>query len=141
MFKNIRHSLCALIAAMTVVACGLASAPIYAQSAAQFPAPILVYANRLGGKLSLLNVTAPVVVKASGGAVMRILVIAAGSSGSLTLNDTTTTGAATTANEIFTIAQASLTVGQVITIEFPCQSGITVSAVPGGSPQFAISFT
>jgi hypothetical protein len=96
-----------------------------------------------GGLSSKLNVTAAVAVKATAGRLCKIVVIAPGTtSGSLTINDCATTGAATTANEVFTIGYAAMSVGQVITLDFPCQVGIVVSAVPGGgSPQYAISFS
>lgn len=95
-----------------------------------------------GGINSALNVTAAAVIKATPGRLARISVIAPGTtSGSLTINDCTTVAAATTANKVFTIAYGSLTAGQVIVLDWPFQSGIVVSAVPGaGSPQFAISF-
>ena len=95
-----------------------------------------------GGLKSVLNVTAAAVIKAGAGRAVRVVVIAPGSAGSLTLNDCATTGAATTANEIYTIGYAALSVGQVITLDWPCATGFVVSAVPSaGSPQFAISYT
>ena len=96
-----------------------------------------------GGLNSTLNVGAAAVIKATPGRVARLIVIAPGTtSGALTLNDCATTGAATTANEIYTIGYAGLSVGQIIDLDFPCQVGIVVSAVPGGgTPQYAISWT
>ena len=96
-----------------------------------------------GGASSALNVTAAAVIKAAPGRVGKIIVVAPGTtSGSLTINDCATTGAATTANEIYTIGYAALSVGQIIELDFPCAVGIIVSAVPGGgSPQYSISFT
>jgi len=131
---RIKHSFLALAAAAALCSAVADAGGING------PGPISVFQQAPTGAQSAINVTAAAVVKPTPGVVMRILVVAAGSGGSLTLNDSATTGAAATANEIFTIAQASLTVGQVITIEFPCKNGITVSAVPTGSPQFSISF-
>ena len=96
-----------------------------------------------GGLNSTLNVGAAAVIKAAPGRVARLIIIAPGTtSGALTFNDCATTGAATTANEIYTIGYAGLSVGQIIDLDFPCQVGIVVSAVPGGgTPQYAISWT
>ncbi len=96
-----------------------------------------------GGTSSAINVTAAAVLKASAGRVGKIIVVAPGTtSGSLTINDCASTGAATGANEIFTIGYAGLSAGQVIELDFPVVNGVVVSAVPGaGSPQFSISFT
>ena len=95
-----------------------------------------------GGLKSALNVTAAAVIKATAGRCVRIVVIAPGSAGSLTLNDCATTGAATTANEIYTIGYAALSAGQVINLDWPCATGVVVSAVPSaGSPQFVLSYT
>jgi hypothetical protein len=54
---------------------------------------------------------------------------------------TVTNALNTVANEIITIPFGSLAVGQVIWLEWPCGTGITISAIPGGSPQFSLSFT
>lgn len=116
--------------------------PSNAQAQEAIDAAGLLLTTR-GGKSSLLNVTAAAVVKASAGRAGKLIVIAPGSgSGSLTLNDCATTGAATTANQIYTIGYAALSVGLVVDLDFPVANGLVVSAVPGaGSPQFAISFS
>ena len=95
-----------------------------------------------GGLNQALNITAAKVIKASAGRVCRIVVVAPGTtSGRLTINDCATTGAATTANQVFTALYSALTAGQVISLDFPAANGIVVSAVPGaGSPQFNISY-
>ncbi len=97
----------------------------------------------MGGKSSLLNVTAAAVVKASAGRAGKIVVIAPGTTGGvLTLNDSATTGGASAANTIYTAGFAALSVGLVINLDFPVANGLVVSAVPSaGSPQFAISFS
>jgi hypothetical protein len=51
-----------------------------------------------------------------------------------------TTGAATTANTIYTAAAGSLTVGESLQLEWPCFAGIVISAVPTSS-QFAVTFS
>jgi hypothetical protein len=95
-----------------------------------------------GGNSSALQVTAAAVIKATPGRLAKITVVAPGTtSGALTVNDCATTGAASAANQIVSIPFGSLTAGQVIALDWPCQVGIVVSAVPGGgSPQYSISF-
>lgn len=78
------------------------------------------------------HVTAAAAIKATPGILCSVVVTTVGSAGSLTFNDSSTTGGAATANQIFTIAYGSLTVGQVITLNWPCKSGITLSAIPTG---------
>lgn len=88
----------------------------------------------------LTNVAAAATIKALPGVIATIIVVVAGSGGALTVNNCATTGTATTANEILTIAFGSLTVGQIINLNFPCSVGITVSAVTTGG-QFSISYS
>lgn len=92
-----------------------------------------------GGVNSALNLTTAQVVKATPGRLIKVLVVIPGSAGSLTLNDCATTGAAAATNEILTIAFGSLSIGQVISLDWPCSVGIVVSAVTTTS-QFSISF-
>ena len=98
-----------------------------------------------GGSNSTLNVTAAAVIKASAGRVGKVVVVAPGSgSGAFTINDAATTGAATTANTIWTLPYngAANVAGASFELDFPTSNGIVVSAVPGaGSPQLSISFT
>ena len=97
-----------------------------------------------GGKSSALNLTAAAVIKGSSGRLAKIVIIAPGStSGTFTFNDCATTGAATAANTIFTLAYnaTSNVAGSVFNVEWPCANGIVLSAVPGGgSPIVAVSF-
>ena len=95
-----------------------------------------------GGLNSTLNVTAAAVIKATPGRVSKISVLGVvGTGGTFTLNDCATTGAATTANQVFSTA-GTVAVGTILTLDFPFQVGIVVSAVPtGGTPRFAISYT
>jgi hypothetical protein len=93
------------------------------------------------GTATRLNITAATVVKASPGRICRVFCLGAnGASGALTINDCATTGAATAANQIFSIAFGGTVVGTIFALDFPCLVGITVSAVPTGGTQFAISF-
>lgn len=95
-----------------------------------------------GGSSSALNVTAAAVIKATAGKLAKIVVVVAPTtSGALTVNDVATVGGAATANEVFSIPFGSLTAGQVITLDWPCATGIVVSAVGGGTPQYSVSFS
>jgi len=98
----------------------------------------------IGGISSALNLTAAAVIKATPGRLVRIVIAAPGStSGAFTFNDCATTGAAAAANQIFTLAyNATANVaGAVFTLEWPCSTGIVLSAVPGGgSPVVAVSY-
>jgi hypothetical protein len=96
-----------------------------------------------GGTSTALNLTAAAVVKAKPGRVARLVIVAGGtaSDGTFTLNDCATTGAASAANTIASIA-AGATAGTVIDLDWPCTTGIVLSAVPSaGSPIIAISYT
>lgn len=81
---------------------------------------------------SELGVSSAVVVKPSTGTLVSITVIAVGTAGSLTLNDSATVGGASGGNQISTTAFGSLTAGQVIAVNHLCSSGIVISAVPTG---------
>lgn len=106
--------------------------------------PILT-ANVNDGTNNALNLTAAAIIKAGPGRIAKVSIIAPGSTGgAFTINDCATTGAATTANEIWSLAyNATANLGGAIfTLSFPCKTGIVLSAVPtGGSPQIAVSFT
>lgn len=90
------------------------------------------------------QVSAAAVIKAAPGRLFKISVQAPGStSGAFTFNDCTTTGAASSSNEIWSIAyNATANVGGAIfTLDWPCLLGIVCSAVPGGgSPIVNVSW-
>lgn len=94
-----------------------------------------------GGRSSALNLAAAQVIKGSPGRLCKITVLGVvGTGGNLTFNDCTTTGAATTANQVINLA-GTTAVGTVITLDWPCVNGIVCSAVPtGGTVQIAVSF-
>ena len=102
--------------------------------------PISVSPGLPGGISAVLGVTAPAVVKNGPGILARVLVVAPGTSGNLTLNDAASTGGASASNEILTIPFGSLAAGQTIPLEWPCAAGIVVSSVPTGG-SFSVSFT
>ncbi len=92
-----------------------------------------------------LNITAAAVIKATPGRIARIVILAPGStSGAFTFNNCATTGAATTANQVFTLPYNGTNniAGAVFDISVPCSAGIVCSAVPGaGSPRVLVTYT
>lgn len=122
-----------------------------AKTAAGVLTPLLVDANGyllissgISIQNSSLNLTAAAVIKASQGNVFQISVIDPGTTGGgFVLNDCKTTGAATLANEIWSLAYNATANkgGAIFTLNFPTQLGLVLSAVPtGGTPQLAISW-
>lgn len=91
-----------------------------------------------GGALTKLNMTAANLVKTGKGRVARLIVLTAGASGSITLNDSATLGGAAAANAFFNAA-GTLAAGTVIDLDWPCANGIVISAVGAGSV-LAISY-
>jgi hypothetical protein len=87
------------------------------------------------------NISAAAAIKAAPGVLAKVIVNAVGSGGNLTLNDCAATGDAAAGNQIITIPQADLTVGQIIDIFWPCKTGITLSAIPSGGGIVAISYS
>lgn len=85
-----------------------------------------------GGINEALDVTAPAVIKATPGILVRVQVLVAGSAGNLTINDCATLGAAAVANEIASIPFGSLSLIQPLVLEWPCATGIVLSAIPTG---------
>lgn len=86
-----------------------------------------------GGVSAAYDVAAAGVIKNAPGVLVRISCITAGS---ITLNDSATTGGAALTNEIFS---GSLTAGQVVELDWPCAAGITVSAVTSAVVALAFS--
>ncbi len=102
--------------------------------------PLAVSPGLPGGILAALNVTAAGAIKASAGILVRISVLIAGTAGNLTVNDTATSGGVATANQVFNALYSALTPGTPVLLDWPCATGIYVSAVPTGA-QIAISFS
>src|SRR5271166_1728803 len=85
-----------------------------------------------GGSRATYNLTTAAVIKATPGRLCKCVIVNGGTgSGAFTFNDCATTGAAAAGNEIFTIAYAAA-IGTVYTLDWPCGTGIVLSAVPGG---------
>jgi hypothetical protein len=89
-------------------------------------------AETIQGTFTVLD-KATAVVKATPGSLTSILVSATGTVGSLTLNNSATLAGASTANKVFTIDHASLTIGTPIELDFPCDAGIVISEIPAGA--------
>lgn len=100
-------------------------------------------ADVLGGTNSALNITAAAVIKASPGRVVNVIVENAGTSGVLTINDCATVAAASAANQVASIPYnaTNFYAGAVVSLGCVCKVGIVVSAVPGGVPVVAITYT
>lgn len=120
-----------------------------AKNASNVGAPLLVTPQGLllaseGGLLTVLNLTAPTVIKSTPARLARIIIIAPGStSGAFTLNDCATTGAAAAANVIWTLPYNGTynIAGQIYQPDWPCLTGLVLSAVPGaGSPIIAVAY-
>lgn len=92
-----------------------------------------------GGISAALNVTAVGAIKAGPGVLVRIIPIVLGT-GTLTLNDMLAAGTPSAANEIDSLPVASMTVGIPVWLEWPCGTGIYVSAIPSGG-QYNFSFS
>jgi hypothetical protein len=113
--------------------------------------PLQVDANGLllesggGGSSRTLNLTAAAVIKATPGRLALFTILNAGTtSGTFTFNDCATVGAATTANQIFTIAYnaSNCFAGALFIPCIVCTTGIVLSAVPGGgTPQLTVCWS
>jgi hypothetical protein len=122
--------------------------PFRSAANTQAPANLDAEGNLLtssGDTKSALNITAATVIKATPGRLAKIIIVAPGSgSGAFTFNDCATTGAASAANTVFTLAyNATANVaGAVINLDWPFLVGIVLSAVPGaGAPTVSVSYT
>lgn len=92
-----------------------------------------------GGALTKLNMTVANLIKAGKGRVARLIVVVAGSGGTITLNDSATLGGAAAGNAFFSAA-GGLVAGTVIDLDWPCANGIVLSAIGTGVPVLAISY-
>lgn len=91
--------------------------------------PLPIYSQ--GSFTPTYNTTAAKVIKATPGRLARISVVTAGTAGNLTINDNNATGASNViGNEIFNAAFGTIPLGTVITLDWPCKTGITVSVMP-----------
>lgn len=96
-----------------------------------------------GGSRESLNVTAAGVVKATPGRLCKIVISGTvGTGGNYTFNDCASTGAASASNQIASLAGTTAVSGQPITYNWPCLTGLVVSAfATGGAPILSISWS
>lgn len=96
---------------------------------------IVVQNARPSGTQQKYNITAAAVVKAFPGVLSKISCNVACTT--FTVNDCATTGAAAASNQIWS---GALTAGQVLPLDWPCKTGIVVSAITGTGAAVAISY-
>lgn len=102
--------------------------------------PIPTSVQGLGGNSAALNVAATGVIKPSRGTLFRIVVQVAPSAGNLTINDLAANSGAAIGNQIYNQAFGALTLGTIITLDWPCSNGIVVSSIGTGGV-YAISYS
>jgi len=120
---------------LMMIALALSSLAIGQQRMATFD-------RSVGGNQSALNVTAAAVINPQPCVLYSVIVVNPGTDGTLTLNDTTTVGGASSSNTLVTVPSGSLTAGQQIVLQIPIASGIVVSSMPtGGAINIGYSFS
>jgi hypothetical protein len=90
------------------------------------------------GSIGKYNISAPTVIKATPGRLVKIVVNTAATGGALSAHDCATTGAAAAANQIYSVAAAWPAAGSVIPLDWPCAAGIVVD--PGTGGNISVSF-
>jgi hypothetical protein len=90
--------------------------------------PIDVSPGLPGGASAVLDITTATIVKAAPGVCFTVTVLAAGSAGTLTINDAASLGDANASNMIYSCDYDDLP--PVIRLSWPCGSGIVVSSLP-----------
>lgn len=90
------------------------------------------------GQAAKYNITAPTVIIASKGRLVQIAVVVAGSAAG-TANDCATTGAAAASNQICAIPNTISAAAPVLSIDWPCATGIVV--VPGTGQTLAVTYS
>jgi hypothetical protein len=100
-----------------------------------------IVAVTVGGLFSALNLTGPAIIKASPGRLCKLSVIDGGSiNGVFSINDCATIDAADETNRVF-ILPFGARAGTIVCLDWPMGVGITLSAVPDGTPIIAVSFS
>lgn len=91
------------------------------------------------GSANKLNVTAATVIKATPGRICKVSVITAATAGTFGIYDASTTGAAAATNAVYPVSTSAWpAAGTVISLDFPCLTGIVVN--PGTGGVIAVSF-
>lgn len=95
------------------------------------PAQLLVVSK---GGLSWTRVNAAAAIKAQPGRLSKLIVLTAGSAGSWVFNDCAATGDAATGNQFLSVAYnaTNLVPGIPVDIDWPCNVGLVLSAIPTG---------
>ena len=87
-----------------------------------------------GGVSAWLSVSAAQVIKADPGVLVQVLCTTAGTA--IAFNDATTVGGANAANQIWA---GALSAGQVLVLNWPCGTGIVLSAITSATLSIAYS--
>ena len=94
------------------------------------------------GLYSKLHVTTAQVIKAGPARLVKVLVISPGSgTGSFVFNDCATLADATTANMSMRPVRVADCRPDHYARYFPCNVGLVLSAVPGGTPQLSVAYS
>jgi hypothetical protein len=93
---------------------------------------IPVLNKNAGGLYTFGGITATGLVKAPAVTLMRVVITAAGSAGTLTIVDAATSGQVSGAVVLYNAAYTAIPGGSVITLEEPIVNGIWVSAIATG---------
>jgi len=112
---------------------------------AQTPSSLQPYLNYYLGvppvtAAQYANSIATGVIKATPGKCIQVMVVTPGTAGSLTLNNAATVGGATGGNQIISYLASGMFAGQIIDVNFTCNVGLVVSAMPTGG-QFTVVYT
>jgi hypothetical protein len=99
----------------------------------QYDKTAIAISKEMTGDKTMLNVTAPTVVKASPGKLVRMAIMSPGNSGTLTINDCARLVDARTSNQIYSAPNSNQVAGAYVEIQWPCLVGICISSVPPSS--------
>lgn len=96
-----------------------------------------------GGKASVLNITAPRVIKPSPGNMATVVISGTvGTGGTYVFNDCATLAAASAANQIASLPGTTAANGLPISYDWPCTVGIVISAVAtGGAAIVSVAYS
>ena len=90
------------------------------------------------GMFAVYNISAPTVVKTTGGRLVQVSIITPGASAG-NAYDTNSTGSVGASNLIHSIPTSITASSPILFLDWPCKTGITI--VPGTGQVLAVSFT
>lgn len=90
------------------------------------------------GQAAKYNITTPTVILAAKGRLVQIAVVVAGAAAG-TANDCATTGAAAASNQFCSIPNTISSAAPVLSIDWPCNTGIVI--VPGSGQTLAVTYS